>query len=50
MFEPLARPVHPLLAADRRQEWMDRPSYRFEHLLSFAYNGLVSDASGGCTG
>ncbi|HTX95389.1 MAG TPA: Rieske 2Fe-2S domain-containing protein [Mycobacterium sp.] len=23
-----------------RQEWLDRPSYRFEHLLSFAYNGL----------
>lgn len=21
-----------------RQEWMDRPSYRFEHLLSFVYN------------
>jgi nitrite reductase/ring-hydroxylating ferredoxin subunit/uncharacterized membrane protein len=25
-----------------RQEWLDRPSYRFEHLLSFAYNGLGS--------
>jgi nitrite reductase/ring-hydroxylating ferredoxin subunit/uncharacterized membrane protein len=23
-----------------RQEWLDRPSYRFEHVLSFAYNGL----------
>lgn len=29
-----------VLAAIGRQEWMDRPSYRFEHLLSFAYNGL----------
>ncbi len=23
-----------------RQDWLDRPSYRLEHLLSFAYNGL----------
>ncbi|MDD4866907.1 MAG: Rieske 2Fe-2S domain-containing protein [Mycobacterium sp.] len=23
-----------------RQEWLDRPSYRFEHLLSIAYNEL----------
>ncbi|MGC2655409.1 MAG: Rieske 2Fe-2S domain-containing protein [Mycobacterium sp.] len=23
-----------------QQEWLDRPSYRFEHLLSFAYNSL----------
>lgn len=23
-----------------RQEWLDRPSYRLEHLLSFAYNSL----------
>ena len=22
------------------QEWLDRPSYRFEHMLSFVYNGL----------
>lgn len=29
-----------VLAAIGRQEWMDRPSYRFENLLSFAYNGL----------
>ena len=29
-----------VLAAIGRQEWIDRPSYRFEHLLSFAYNGL----------
>src|SRR6185312_8716202 len=29
-----------VLAAIGRQEWLDRPSYRFEHLLSFAYNGL----------
>jgi len=30
------------LAAIGRQEWLDRPSYRFEHLLSFAYNALGS--------
>ncbi|GFG64419.1 hypothetical protein MKUB_19090 [Mycobacterium kubicae] len=29
-----------VLAAIGRQEWLDRPSYRLEHLLSFAYNGL----------
>lgn len=23
-----------------QQEWLDRPSYRFEHLLSFAYNAM----------
>jgi nitrite reductase/ring-hydroxylating ferredoxin subunit/uncharacterized membrane protein len=23
-----------------RQEWLDRPSYRFEHLLSYGYNAL----------
>ncbi|EID15737.1 rieske (2Fe-2S) domain-containing protein [Mycobacterium xenopi RIVM700367] len=23
-----------------RQEWLDRPSYRFEHMLSFVYNAL----------
>ncbi|BBZ44801.1 hypothetical protein MPRM_20820 [Mycobacterium parmense] len=28
------------IAAIGRQEWLDRPSYRFEHLVSFAYNGL----------
>lgn len=28
------------VAAIGRQEWLDRPSYRFEHLLSFAYNNL----------
>lgn len=28
------------VAAIGRQEWLDRPSYRFEHLLSFAFNGL----------
>jgi nitrite reductase/ring-hydroxylating ferredoxin subunit len=28
------------VAAIGRQEWLDRPSYRFEHLLSFAYNSL----------
>ncbi|HWX99071.1 MAG TPA: (2Fe-2S)-binding protein, partial [Mycobacterium sp.] len=28
------------LSAIGRQEWLDRPSYRLEHLLSFAYNGL----------
>ena len=25
-----------------RQEWLDRPSYRFEHVLSVAYNALGS--------
>jgi nitrite reductase/ring-hydroxylating ferredoxin subunit/uncharacterized membrane protein len=29
-----------VLSAIGRQEWLDRPSYRLEHLLSFAYNGL----------
>jgi len=29
-----------LVAAIGRQEWLDRPSYRFEHLLSFAFNSL----------
>lgn len=29
-----------VLSAIGRQEWMDRPSYRFEHLLSFGYNAL----------
>ncbi|OBH86901.1 (2Fe-2S)-binding protein [Mycobacterium scrofulaceum] len=29
-----------VVAAIGRQEWLDRPSYRFEHLLSFAFNGL----------
>lgn len=29
-----------VVSAIGRQEWMDRPSYRFEHVLSFAYNGL----------
>ncbi|MFY9765499.1 MAG: Rieske 2Fe-2S domain-containing protein [Mycobacterium sp.] len=29
-----------VLSAIGRQEWLDRPSYRFEHLLSFAYNAL----------
>ncbi|MCV7028520.1 Rieske 2Fe-2S domain-containing protein [Mycobacterium sherrisii] len=28
------------LAAIGRQQWLDRPSYRLEHLLSFAFNGL----------
>jgi hypothetical protein len=28
------------LSAIGRQEWLDRPSYRLEHLLSFAYNAL----------
>ncbi|MGZ4509781.1 MAG: Rieske 2Fe-2S domain-containing protein [Mycobacterium sp.] len=31
-----------VLSAIGRQEWMDRPSYRFEHLLSFGYNALGS--------
>ncbi len=29
-----------VVSAAGRQEWLDRPSYRLEHLLSFAYNGL----------
>ncbi|ORB16854.1 Rieske 2Fe-2S domain-containing protein [Mycobacterium noviomagense] len=29
-----------VLAFIGRQEWLDRPSYRFEHALSFAYNAL----------
>ncbi len=31
-----------VVSAIGRQEWLDRPSYRFEHLLSFAFNGLGS--------
>lgn len=31
-----------VVAALGRQEWIDRPSYRFEHLLGFAYNSLGS--------
>ena len=29
-----------VLSAIGRQEWLDRPSYRLEHLLSFGYNAL----------
>jgi len=29
-----------VLSATGRQEWLDRPSYRLEHVLSFAYNAL----------
>ncbi|ORV15448.1 (2Fe-2S)-binding protein [Mycobacterium celatum] len=29
-----------LLSVIGRQEWLDRPSYRFEHLLSYAFNAL----------
>lgn len=29
-----------VVSAIGEQEWLDRPSYRFEHLLSFAFNGL----------
>ncbi len=29
-----------VLSAIGRQKWLDRPSYRFEHLLSYAYNAL----------
>lgn len=28
------------LSAIGRQEWLDRPSYRLEHFLSFGFNGL----------
>ena len=31
-----------LLSAIGRQGWLDRPSYRLEHLLSFGYNALGS--------
>ncbi|GAA4290778.1 hypothetical protein GCM10023161_36070 [Mycobacterium paraffinicum] len=31
-----------VVSAIGRQEWLDRPSYRFEHLLSFAFNSLGS--------
>ncbi|SPM37326.1 (2Fe-2S)-binding protein, partial [Mycobacterium rhizamassiliense] len=29
-----------VVSAIGRQEWLDRPSYRLEHLLSFGYNSL----------
>ena len=29
-----------VLSAIGRQEWLDRPSYRLEHALSFAYNAM----------
>ncbi|BCI89336.1 rieske domain protein [Mycobacterium kansasii 662] len=29
-----------MLAAIGRQEWLDRPSYRLEHLISFGFNAL----------
>jgi nitrite reductase/ring-hydroxylating ferredoxin subunit/uncharacterized membrane protein len=29
-----------VLSAIGRQEWLDRPSYRLEHILSFVYNGM----------
>jgi hypothetical protein len=29
-----------VLSAIGRQEWLDRPSYRLEHLLSFVFNGF----------
>jgi hypothetical protein len=29
-----------LLAGISRQTWLDRPSYRFEHLLAVGYNSL----------
>ncbi|TVS89652.1 Rieske 2Fe-2S domain-containing protein [Mycobacterium helveticum] len=35
-----------VLASIGRQEWLDRPSYRLEHLLSFAYNGLGGARNG----
>ncbi len=28
------------MSAIGEQEWLDRPSYRFEHLLSYAYNAM----------
>jgi nitrite reductase/ring-hydroxylating ferredoxin subunit/uncharacterized membrane protein len=31
-----------VVSAIGRQEWLDRPSYRLEHLLSFAYNAMGS--------
>ena len=35
-----------VMASIGRQEWLDRPSYRLEHLLSFAYNGLGGARNG----
>jgi hypothetical protein len=29
-----------LLSFIGRQDWLDRPSYRFEHMLSYAFNAL----------
>ena len=38
---PFQRKFGPrMLAVIGRQKWLDRPSYRLEHLLSYAYNGL----------
>jgi nitrite reductase/ring-hydroxylating ferredoxin subunit len=34
-----------VLSAIGRQEWLDRPSYRLEHLLSIGYNALGGAAS-----
>lgn len=31
-----------VVASLGRQEWLDRPSYRFEHMLSYGYNSLGS--------
>lgn len=31
-----------VLALIGRQKWLDRPSYRFEHMLSYGYNALGS--------
>ncbi|WP_077089877.1 Rieske 2Fe-2S domain-containing protein [Mycobacterium rhizamassiliense] len=36
-FQKVGRQV---VSAIGRQEWLDRPSYRLEHLLSFGYNSL----------
>ncbi|MDI3313474.1 MAG: Rieske 2Fe-2S domain-containing protein [Mycobacterium sp.] len=35
-----------VLAFIGRQEWLDRPSYRFEHLLSYAFNSLGNARDG----
>jgi nitrite reductase/ring-hydroxylating ferredoxin subunit/uncharacterized membrane protein len=36
----LRKPATRLLSAIGRQEWLDRPSYRLEHVLGIAFNSL----------
>jgi hypothetical protein len=37
---PSPTPGARLLSLVGRQEWLDRPSYRFEHLVGIAFNSL----------